>query len=134
MKLILIAVIALFISACGSFHTIPKSDQAIADNLKHHETKCTFLPQIYSGIAYDFCRLNARYKGDLQSSDPSRQDRPYPGDISVDREYFQYRTQQDGKAMAMLLATDFVLSGVIDTIALPFTIYKQAQVGSVELD
>ena len=103
-------------------NTLPRSDEAIAANLKYHETRCTFLPQVYSGAAYDFCRLHAEYKGRPPIATPTD---PIVTPIINDR---------DGKFLAVLLATDFVLSGVIDTLALPYAIYKQNKVGSVELD
>lgn len=121
------ALCVIILSGCGSLHTLPKSDNAIARNLKKHETKCTFLPQVYSGVAYDFCRLNAEYQGPRQ--------RPTYPDAEVNDKIILTHTQlTHGKGFAWVLAADVVLSGVVDTIALPYTIYKQTENGSVALD
>ena len=124
MKTAELIIVSILLSACGSLNTLPKSDEAIAENLKYHKTHCTYLPQVYSGAAYDFCRLNAEYK-----SNPHRGRFP-EGDIRVE----QRERDQMGKSFALLLATDFVLSCAIDTVALPYTIYKQSKDGSVMLD
>lgn len=127
MKTITVIIVSVFLSACGSLNTLPQSDEAIAENLKSHQTRCTFLPQVYSGAAYDFCRLNAEYKGN-----PNRG--KYPEEDSGDPRVSQQQRDQFGKSFAMLLAADFALSCVIDTVVLPYTIYKQNRDGSVILD
>ena len=127
MKILVLTIISVLLSACGSLNTLPKTDAAVAENLKGHKTHCTFLPQIYSGAAYDFCRLNAEYKGNRG------RDR-YPEDGSDDPRIAEYKADQNGKSFAMLLAADFALSCVIDTVALPYTIYKQNKDGSIILD
>lgn len=122
--LLILASVAL--SACGSLNTLPRSDEEVASNLKRHQTKCTYVPQVYSGVAYDFCRMHAEYNSAARST--------YPDVEVTDKVILNHRRDTQGRGLALLLAADFVLSGVVDTFALPYTVYKQSKDGSVIID
>ena len=116
MKHLLIGFLISWLSACGSMITLFSSDQTVESRLQEKKTRCAHLPRVYSGVAYDFCALHA---------EPGYYEGPIIDVTSAD--YSQ------GKAMAVFLATDFLLSGVIDTAALPYTIYRQHGDGSIVL-
>ena len=79
--------------------------------VKHH-TRCSYIPYVYSGVAYNFCIVNAEYSG----SD----------------EHITYRAGDGGNVA--FLALDAVLSGVVDTIALPYTWSMQNRYGSISIE
>jgi len=103
MRKTIIAVIALGLTACGSFTTISKSDREIARNLKSQGTHCESIPRIYSGVAYDFCLLNSN-----------------PGGVYPD--WFLGFYLFDG-----------VVSAVADTVLLPYTMHQQHRFGSLDI-
>lgn len=103
-----LAVIAA-LAGCGSMRTLP-SESAI--NVRDGElkgTRCDSIPRIYSGVVYDFCWL----LGDSKTAGAG-----FVG--------------QDGAAVTLPLV-DMALSGVTDTLALPYTIFRQRRDGSIEL-
>lgn len=113
MKHLLIAFLINCLSACGSVFTLVSNDEAIERSMQKRQTYCVYLPRIYSGVAYDFCALHAEPGGYII-------DVSYPG-------HFYDRGQ------LVWLGADFLLSGVIDTAALPYTFYQQSNLGSIEL-
>jgi uncharacterized protein YceK len=90
---------SLTLSGCGTVSTVLQSEEDAARGLRRQKTYCQSIPRIYSGLAYDFCVLNAP---------------PDPTGFLVP-----------------VIPVDFALSGVFDTVSLPYTIYRQAADGNI---
>ncbi|MFD1216305.1 YceK/YidQ family lipoprotein [Microbulbifer celer] len=92
------------LTACGTFTTLTNSDQEVAANLKRQKTHCQSLPRVYSGVSYNACKLNST---------------------------------QDSMVFGWVLGFyvfDSVASAATDTIALPFTLYRQNRHGNLQID
>ena len=97
--------LTIIMASCGTFRTVPKSNFQIGYGLNKEESKCTSVPRIYSGVAYDFCRLHANKKGTM-----------------------------DNYILLWAYVTDLlVLSPVVDTLLLPITLPQQLIYGSAEV-
>ncbi|MHC8358724.1 YceK/YidQ family lipoprotein [Pseudomonas sp. LS2P72] len=97
----LLSALALALSGCGTAFTVLQDDEDAARSLRKQKTYCQSIPRIYSGLAYDFCVLNA-------APDPT------------------------GILLPFVLV-DFTLSGVFDTVLLPYTVYRQATDGNLSI-
>lgn len=106
MKIVLLGVVALMLSGCGTVNTVVRDESIAGRNLKKYGTYCGSIPRVYSGVAYDFCKLHGA---------------PNPT-----------ATTQATYAVPWIVL-DVVLSGVLDTVALPYTIYRQSKDGSIDL-
>lgn len=93
----------VLLTGCGSINTVLREDDYAQRELTDLKTRCETIPRVYSGVAYDFCSLNAEYK--------------HPKDNA-------------GPLLASALL-DGALSGVLDTLVLPYTLYHQANEGSM---
>ena len=91
--------LALLLTGCGTAITVLQDDADAARSLRKQKTYCQSIPRIYSGLAYDFCVLNAP---------------PDPTGV-----------------MVPLVLLDLSLSGVLDTVVLPYTIYRQVSDGNI---
>ena len=101
-----ILLLALSLTGCGTVNTVIRSDDVVKENMNEVETKCDSIPRVYSGISYDICYLHARPEltyHGIPSSSPP------------------------------LIFADILFSGVIDTVILPYSIYKQSQGGSIKV-
>lgn len=98
---VMLGVCSLALSGCGTVHTVLQNDEDAARSLRKQKTYCQSIPRIYSGLAYDFCVLNAP---------------PDPTGFLVP-----------------LVLLDLALSGVADTMSLPYTIYRQASDGNLTI-
>ncbi|MFS2202145.1 YceK/YidQ family lipoprotein [Pseudomonas sp. Pseusp3] len=105
MKTTVMLLAALMLAGCGTIQTVVRSDEAAAKSLKKQKSYCGAVPRIYSGVTYDFCFLNA----------PLEEGRD---------------AQVHGPAPAIVLI-DVVISGALDTLLLPYTIYRQQADGSI---
>ncbi|MCX2901072.1 YceK/YidQ family lipoprotein [Pseudomonas mandelii] len=105
MKIQVMALAALMLAGCGTVQTVMRDDEVAAKILKEQKSYCGAVPRIYSGVTFDFCYLNAP--------------------LERGREAEVHTT-----APAVVLV-DVVLSGVMDTLVLPYTIYKQQADGSI---
>ncbi|MGF6487922.1 YceK/YidQ family lipoprotein [Pseudomonas frederiksbergensis] len=105
MKTQVMLLAAMILTGCGTFQTVVRSDEAAAKSLKEQKTYCGAVPRIYSGVTYDFCSLHAP---------------PGPG---IDE--YKYN---NGTPFVLI---DLVISGVLDTMLLPYTIYRQQADGSI---
>lgn len=105
MRILPMILAALTLAGCGTVQTVVRSDQVAADYLKEKKSHCGAVPRIYSGVTYDFCLLHAERPDDVDA--------------------FNY----DNATPGVLL--DAALSGVLDTLLLPYTIYKQQVDGSI---
>ncbi|WP_150782409.1 YceK/YidQ family lipoprotein [Pseudomonas fluorescens] len=47
------------LTGCGTALTVFQEDEDAARSLRKQKTYCQSIPRIYSGLAYDFCVLNA---------------------------------------------------------------------------
>lgn len=96
-----LSALSLVLSGCGTVSTVLQGDEDAARGLRKQKTYCQSIPRIYSGMAYDFCVLNA-------PPDPT------------------------GFLVPFILL-DLTLSGVFDTVSLPYTIYRQATDGNISI-
>lgn len=107
-NVVLLTAIVLSTTACGTLDTLAREDAVTRQKLKALGSYCESVPRTYSGVAYDFCSLNG---------EPNR-------DKSLE-------TQSAGSVP--WIALDFALSGILDTLVLPYTIYRQSRDGSIEI-
>jgi len=105
MKLIALSALGLVLSGCGSINTVLRGDEVTSRELIDQKSYCATVPRVYSGVYYDFCLLNA----------------PAPEHAS-----------RSGYNMPGLLI-DAAVCAVLDTVALPYTVYRQSQDGSIEI-
>ncbi|MHC8346938.1 YceK/YidQ family lipoprotein [Pseudomonas sp. RT6P73] len=104
---ILLVALGLLLSGCGTINTVFRSDEVAGHNLKERGTNCDSIPRVYSGVFYDLCILHA------------------PPDV--------------GKKFSVTLGLipveiiDFIPSAVLDTLVLPYTIYRQNTDGNIEI-
>lgn len=98
---LMIGACLIALSGCGTAKTVLQADEDATRSLRKHKTYCQSIPRLYSGLAYNFCILNA-------PPDPTGFLVPY----------------------ALL---DITLSGVMDTVALPYTIYRQVAHGNLSI-
>ncbi|MEO6680143.1 MAG: YceK/YidQ family lipoprotein [Pseudomonas sp.] len=97
----LLGACSLTLSGCGTAVTVLQDDADAARGLRKQKTYCQSIPRVYSGLAYDFCVLNAP---------------PDPTGVLVP-----------------LVLLDLSLSGVLDTVVLPYTIYRQGVDGNISI-
>lgn len=105
MKIQVMLLATLMLAGCGTVQTVVRADGVAAKSLKEKNSYCGAVPRIYSGVMYDFCYLNA----------PLEKGRD---------------AQIHGPAPAIVLI-DVVLSGTLDTLLLPYTLYRQQADGSI---
>ena len=103
MKKVLLPIIMIFFSGCGTTTTLTNVDSDIKSKLARSNSSCEKITRVYSGVAYDFCRL--------QSTPDSSFYNPF--------------------LVAYLV--DIPFSAVTDTVVLPFTIYNQSNNGSLDV-
>ncbi|MCF5702214.1 YceK/YidQ family lipoprotein [Pseudomonas syringae] len=96
-----LAVFSWVLSGCGSALTVLQDDADVARDMRKQKTYCQSIPRIYSGLAFDFCVLNA-------PPDPT------------------------GFLVPFVLL-DLPLSGVFDTVSLPYTLYRQIEDGNLNI-
>jgi uncharacterized protein YceK len=93
--------ISLVLTGCGTAATVLQDDADAAQGLRKQKTYCQSIPRVYSGLAHDFCVLNA-------PPDPT------------------------GFLVPFILL-DLTLSGALDTVVLPYTIYRQSVDGNIQI-
>jgi len=101
----LICLIGVSLLGCGTVNTVIKGDSTARYNLNQVKSPCETIPRIYSGVFYDICALRGK---------PSR-------------------TSLWVGSGAELVLIDLALSGVLDTVVLPYTIYGQINEGHINL-
>ena len=97
--------ITCLLFGCGTVNTVLRDDSVPRRNRSHVKSPCETIPRIYSGISYNICTLRGK------PSSP---------------------TLWMGAAPELMLV-DLVLSGVLDTVVLPYTVYEQIYDGSIDL-
>ncbi|MGX1186651.1 uncharacterized protein YceK [Pseudomonas sp. F-14 TE3623] len=104
MKFVSILLGSIFLTGCGTINTVFRDDMVSSNKLARWHSHCDFIPRIYSGAALNYCTLNA---------EPRRS------------------VGFDGYPAAPLIVFDLALSGVADTVVLPYTIYLQNKHGDI---
>lgn len=107
MRLFLISLLAAFgstLTGCDTISTVTKDDDYIKYSLKSYRTNCYSIPRIYSGVGYDVCKANS------STTDFSKQ------------------------LAEMFYWADTLPSAIVDTVILPYSIYKQNKDGSIAID
>jgi uncharacterized protein YceK len=105
-KTIALLLSALAVTGCGTISSVVQEDTVAGNDLKKRQTYCDSISRIYSGVGYDFCILHA----------PDLTPKPLTGHPS-----------------AAVVLIDLVLSGVTDTLVLPYTAYQQVKHGNIEI-
>jgi uncharacterized protein YceK len=95
----------LMLAGCGTIQTAVRGDQVASKSLKDQKSYCGAIPRIYSGVTYDFCSLNAPLQNGLDA-----------------------QTHTDAPAIVLI---DVVMSGALDTLLLPYTLYRQQADGNI---
>ncbi|MBP5955097.1 YceK/YidQ family lipoprotein [Pseudomonas anatoliensis] len=108
MKIQAMMLATLMLAGCGTVQTVVRSDHVAANDLREIKSHCGAVPRIYSGVTYDFCLLHAERPDDVDA--------------------FNYNNATPG------VLVDAALSGVLDTLLLPYTIYKQQADGSIVIN
>ena len=108
MKFIAVVLFTVFVAGCGTLKTTALDKPRIEIGTKSKKSLCTQIPHVYSGVFYNFCWLN--------------------------RETSPYNTHSPSGGDLPFVAVDILLSGVMDTLLLPYSIYKQAEEGSIKVD
>lgn len=98
---VLLILVVLCLTACGSFRTVVNSDQKVSADLRSKNTYCDSIPRVYSGVAYDFCCLHSQ-----------------PRVMYID-------------GFTALYLMDGLVSAVVDTVLLPYTSYQHYMHGSL---
>lgn len=110
---VLWVVTLLFLSGCGTINTVFRPDAVASQNLKDSRSHCENVPRIYSGVIYNFCTLN--------------------GEPAPDKSLTSNSLKDHSGAALPFVAVDFIASGVVDTLVLPYTLYRQSKDGSIEI-
>ena len=101
-RFLAIIVSTFFLSACGTLITLVDSDERVSFGLTR--SNCNEIPYVYSGVVYDFCILN--------------------GDAELDSEGAPVA---GGPGPFIYVGIDFLFSGLFDTVALPYTLYRHSK-------
>lgn len=104
-KSIFICLLTLLLVGCGTINTIVRGDSAARSSLNRVKSPCETIPRIYSGIFYDICALRGKPSQAALWLGPGPE----------------------------LMLVDLALSAAVDTVFLPYTIYEQITVGSIDL-
>jgi uncharacterized protein YceK len=105
---------AALLGGCGSYHTLRSDDVAKTSDLNLKGTYCGAIPRIYGGVVWDACQLYGEPPAENGYTPPAT-----PANYTF------------GPPILPLL--DLAFSGVVDTLALPYTLYRQNRDGSIEL-
>ncbi|WP_339466711.1 YceK/YidQ family lipoprotein [Pseudomonas sp. EA_65y_Pfl2_P74] len=105
MKIQALMLVAMLLTGCGTVQTVVLSDKSATEQLKTKKTYCGAVPRIYSGVTYDLCMLHAEKPEDVDA--------------------FSHNNASFG------LLVDAAASGILDTLLLPYTIYKQQADGGI---
>lgn len=107
----ILLIFCLFCSACGTTNTVLRDESTAVRKLHDVKTYCESIPRVYSGVGYDICKLNAK-------------------PVRVHDEGISHIDNIEAVPFAFL---DIIFSAVFDTLALPYTIYRQSQDGSIKI-
>jgi uncharacterized protein YceK len=105
-RLFWLTLLGAAVTGCGTVNTVVGGEEITRRCLAEAEAYCTSIPRIYSGVSYNFCRLHAEPR-------------------------FDRSLKTDGSVPIFVL--DSVLSAALDTVALPYTVYRQCTDGNIQL-
>lgn len=93
---------------CSTIKTVTPYNGRV--DISHHgyDSRCKKIPRVYSGVAYNFCKLN---------SEPNTSG--YDG---------------LGGFGAPIIFFDTICSAVADTLILPYTVFTQANYGNITVN
>lgn len=111
-KIVFLAAAVLSLTACGTTNTVVRDQYIAVRNLKEVSTYCQSIPRVYSGVAYDFCKLHAK---------------PV-------RVHDEGLSKIDGVTSVPFAFLDMLICIATDTLALPYTIHQQYHYDNIELD
>ncbi len=106
-KVLVACLLAVLGTGCGTINTTFRGDQLAADKLNRHGSYCSEVPRPYSGVSYNACLFHA-------------EPRTHPPLFNHD--------------WIPLLVMDAVASAVADTLLLPYTVIRQMEQGSIQVD
>ncbi|MFK8328481.1 YceK/YidQ family lipoprotein [Pseudomonas sp. BJa5] len=104
MKFASTLLLSISLTGCGTVNTVFRDDSVASDKLARWDSRCESIPRVYSGVALDFCKLNAQPRSS---------------------------THLEGQPSAPLMLVDMAFSGVADTVLLPYSIYLQDKSGNI---
>jgi uncharacterized protein YceK len=107
-KMFIVFISCCTLFGCGTFKTIVPEDNHVFISHGGKESYCKTIPRIYSGICFDACKLYG---------EPSHS--PNLG------------STLNGIPLFLI---DIPLSFVTDTIVLPYTVFKQHQLGNISVN
>ncbi|WP_445360454.1 YceK/YidQ family lipoprotein [Microbulbifer sp. EKSA005] len=102
MKKIITIALTLKLIGCGTASTVGRDNYAVGSALMRQGSYCNSMPRVYSGVAYNLCKMNSKPKN-------------------------------FGNIILACTVVDSMFSVVLDTAALPYTIYSQNKYGSFRL-
>jgi uncharacterized protein YceK len=108
MKITIALSVVSVLSGCGTINTVFRDDAWTSQRLADNRSTCDAIPRLYSGVAIGFCSLVG---GPHKARDPG--------------------FQSYGLVDAHSVLIDMGLSGITDTLVLPYTIYAQGTKGSI---
>lgn len=108
MKAIITLSVVTALSGCGTINTVFKDDAWTSRRLADNRSTCDSLPRVYSGVGIGFCSLAG---GPHKPQARGFQNYAFADPLSV--------------------LIDMALSGITDTLVLPYTIYAQGTKGSI---
>ncbi|WP_431699839.1 YceK/YidQ family lipoprotein [Pseudomonas sp. BR20] len=104
-KIAFVLIAALAASGCGTVNTTFRDDAVASNKLARWKSHCESVPRIYSGAVFDYCTLDAAPR---------------------------HTTGYDGYPSASLILLDMGLSGIADTLLLPYSVYLQSKHGDIK--
>lgn len=94
----------LLLCGCGTIKTTVQDERVISDTLRARATYCTSIPRVYSGLAYNWCLLNAP-PTTIKGWNPTLES----------------------------TILDMGLSAIADTVMLPFTLIAHIEYGALNI-
>lgn len=107
MKKLALIIATAVLSACGTMKTVDAQRSRITINSSGAKSYCQSIPRVYSGVSHNWCTFygEANYNIPVAKS----------------------------AVMIPLMFIDTAASAVADTVVLPYTIYLQAEKGSIKV-
>lgn len=99
---------ALLLNACATVKTIDPVNNQVEIDHRGKRSYCKEIPRIYSGLAYNLCKMNG---------EPSR-----------------VENLGDSINGVPVFLLDAALSTVADTVVLPYTFYTQTSKGNIKVN
>ena len=104
----------------------PGAKADLSGNEKYRATKCETIPRTYSGVAYVLCTAYIKH---ADSTDDNHEN-----GVSGEKEDSGNLKDDNSSSIPGSSLLDLLLSGVVDTLVLPYTLYKQFDDGSYQLN